>query len=174
LEISRQTGIPAQRIYKWLSSKREKPSNPKGEDIFKMIEWAKKNLKSDFSAKIPTLVPASDKFEEVTQKPTFDHELLSLIRELKNDNTRISEKATADFKEIAMESLKNSASSLENIQAMVSSILIHLNVDREVIYPVLARLEKRPESEIFQDAGRKVTEVLKKLKEQDKIPLTDK
>lgn len=79
LELSRQTGILAPRIYKWLEGK----GRPKVEDAQKLVNWARKNLD-----KVIIEVPIIHT-EETPKKEEVSH--LQIINNLTESNRMLAE-----------------------------------------------------------------------------------
>lgn len=135
-EFSRQTGILAPRIYKWLEGK----GRPKVEDAQKLVNWGRKYLDKVLNeppAKtvhdpLPlgdTKVTLKDYLEEIKQQKEFLQDLL------------IHRVGEVDF-------------NLKTVVGKAEGLQFDLISGREIVLKALARLEKKPPLTLLNEADK--------------------
>lgn len=140
-EISRKTGIPGTRIYKWLDNK----GKPKVDDSEKIKEWAKNNLDK---------VPHETNSKEVIPTNGKDEFLVKYLHMLEDDKKYFQDlvKTNLSMLAIAQQVSRAHAQTLLHNEAYKAA-----NGDKKKFDRELARLNKIVASYIPADSGMDIS-----------------
>lgn len=132
-KLSRITGIPDDRIYKWESG----VGNPKAEDAEKLKKWLAN----------PEKVP-----HETTQEPEAPSELITGLLKQQNNLMAILTGVIQEQKEGVVDKIKTIDANLNGVIGRTESLHYDLVSGRATVLRSLSRIEGRAEEELLQEA----------------------